>query len=146
MTENIPDPEQEAEQHWLAAEREKVLQYLEIEGCQHAGLAEWPTFSVVPHLALWAVQSTKHEGRIGWWAISGDVPTDYMSSSDGEQPQDALRHFSSQWRDVAGYLNRGEEHPTMDLGEPEDWPELAAVLEERAAALEQFAEELDEES
>ena len=101
----------------------------------------FPTFHVEPDLALWAVQSIKHDGRIGWWAISGDVPTDYMSSEEGESPQEALRHFSSEWADVADHMRRGVEHPTMNMGTPDEWPELARMLQARADVLARYADE-----
>lgn len=135
MTEAIRDPET----LWVSEERQKVVDYLKGEGCRHAGVADWPTFLVTPHLALWAVQSTRHVGRTGWWVISGDVPTDYMSSSDGENPQDALKYFAAEWLDVAGYMRRGEPHPQMELGNPEEWPAMAEVLEQWAEALEEYA-------
>lgn len=137
MTQEEIDPEI----HWVAAERKKVLGYLVAEGCKHAGVADWPTFYVTPHLALWAVQSTRHVGRTGWWVISGDVPTDYMSSSDGESPQDALRYFAAGWNEVAGYMRRGEPHPQMELGDPKDWPAISEELEQRALALLEYADD-----
>lgn len=135
----MPLPEPTEEEQWIAEERRKVVDYLEIQGCRHAGVADWPAFYIEPHVALWAVQSTRHVGRIGWWAISGDVPTDYMSSSLGEQPRDALRHFSAEWAEVAGYMRRGEEHPTLDLGSPEEWPAMAEMLQQRADVLAAYA-------
>lgn len=129
------------EEIWLAVERLKVLDYLAEMGCRHAGVAEWPAFHIEPDFALWAVQSTKHDGRIGWWAISGDVPTDYMTSTDGESPQEALRHFSRQWADVAEHLRSGREHPTMDPGNRDQWPELAEMLQQRSDALAAYADD-----
>jgi hypothetical protein len=126
---------------WVRQERRKVADYLAAEGCRHAGIGDWPAFLVEMHLALWAVQSTIHEGRVGWWAISGDVPTDYMSSSDGEHPREALRHFAALWLDVAEHMQRGEPHPTMEMGDPEDWPEIADALEQRANVLLEYADD-----
>jgi hypothetical protein len=137
MAQEITDPEVV----WVEDERKKVLDYLAAEGCKHAGVADWPTFYVTPHLALWAVQSTRHVGRTGWWAISGDVPTDYMSSSEGESPQDALRYFAAGWNDVAGYMRRGEPHPELELGDPKNWPQMAEELEQRALALLEYADD-----
>lgn len=129
------------ERLWLGEERQKVLDYLAAEGCRHAGLADWPIFHEEPYLALWAVQSTNHSGRTGWWAISGDLPTDYMSSSDGEHPRDALRYFAATWAEVADFMRRGEPHPTLETGDPRDWPVMAELLEQRAQALEEYADD-----
>ncbi len=141
VTSAMPKPAPSGEEQWIAEERQKVLDYLRYQGCRHGGVETFPTFHVEPDLALWAVQSIKHDGRIGWWAISGDVPTDYMSSEEGESPQEALRHFSSEWADVADHMRRGVEHPTMNMGTPDEWPELARMLQARADVLARYADE-----
>jgi hypothetical protein len=128
-------------EQWVREERRKVVDYLAAEGCRHAGVAEWPAFQVDEHLALWGVQSTRHAGRIGWWAISGDVPTDYMSSSDGDHPRDALRYFAAQWAELAAFMRRGEAHPVLDFGDPREWPAQAETLERRAGLLEEYADD-----
>jgi hypothetical protein len=137
----MSQPASSGEEQWIAEERQKVTEYLEIQGCRHAGVEKWPTFHVEPDLALWAVQSIRHDGRVGWWAISGDVPTDYMSSELGEHPREALRHFSAEWADVADHMRRGVEHPTLNMGTPDQWPALAEMLQSRADALAGYADE-----
>lgn len=133
--EDIPD------EKWIKDERRKVVDYLAFENCRHAGVSDWPTFHAGMHLALWAVQSTKHAGRIGWWVISGDVPTDYMSSADGEQPQDALRHFAAQWAEMADCMKNGQPHPTVEMGDPKEWPKMGVMLAEWATILQEYADD-----
>lgn len=130
-----------SEEQWIASERQKVIDYLKLQGCRHAGVETSPTFHVEPDIALWAVQSTIHTGRVGWWAISGDVPTDYMSSTLGEHPREALRHFSAVWADVADHMRRGKPHPNLEMGSPAEWPEMAEMLQQRADALALYADE-----
>lgn len=134
------DPE-DAEIAWVERERQKVLDYLASQQCEHAGVGEWPSFHVDPYVALWAVQSKSHLGKIGWLAISGDLPTDYMSSSSGYDPRDALRHFSVEWRSVAEYMGRGDEHPRTKIGTPELWPTMAPLLLQRADILKDYADD-----
>jgi hypothetical protein len=129
------------EEEWVAEERQKVIAYLASQNCEHGGVGEWPAFHVDPYVALWAVQSRKATGRIGWWAISGDLPTDYMSSSCGYQPREALRHFSAEWLNVAESMKRGEEHPGTKIGTPELWPSMAPLLERRAHLLKDYADD-----
>ena len=62
------------EEEWVAQERAKAIAYLSSQKCEHAGVGEWPAFHIDPYIALWAVQSPSSPGRIGWWAISGDLP------------------------------------------------------------------------
>ena len=129
------------EEEWVKQEREKVLTYLASERCEHAGVGEWPAFYVDPYVALWAVQSPTAPGRIGWWAISGDLPTDYMSSRSGYHPRDVLRHFSAEWSSVAESMRRGEEHPRTKMGNPSLWPTMVPLLEMRAQILKDYADD-----
>ena len=129
------------EEEWIAQERQKVLAYLASEQCEHGGVGEWPAFHLDPYIALWAIQSPTAPGRIGWWAISGDLPTDYISSGSGYHPRDALRHFSAEWLSVAASMRRGEMHPRTKMGKPELWPAMAPLLEKRAYLLKDYAED-----
>ena len=133
----------ESEEVWIERERQKVLDYLESQRCEHAGVGEWPAFHVDPYVALWAIQSISHPGRIGWWAISGDLPTDYMNSDSGYHPRDALRHFSAEWLSVAEHMRRGVEHPRTKIGRPELWPTMAPILEQRSDILKDYADRDD---
>ena len=132
--------EQLSEDEWVAIEREKVISYLVQQGCEHGGVAEWPAFHLDPYLALWAVQSAKAPGRIGWWVISGDVPTDYMSGSSGYHPRDAMRYLSGQWMQIADCMARGVRHSYM-IGRPDQWPTLAPLLRSRAETISRYAED-----
>jgi len=126
---------------WVKQEREKVIAYLASQHCEHAGVGEWPAFHIDPYVALWTVQSPTAPGRIGWWAISGDLPTDYMSSASGYHPRDALRHFSAEWMSVTESMKRGEEHARTKMGTPELWPTMAPLLQARAEILRQYADD-----
>jgi hypothetical protein len=135
------DREYPDEKEWVAQERATVLAYLSSQKCEHAGVGDWPAFHIDPHIALWAVQSPTWSGLIGWWAISGDLPTDYMSSDSGYHPRDALRYFSAEWRSVAESMRRGEWHPRTKMGTPELWPTMAPLLERRAERLKEYADD-----
>ena len=94
------------EDQWIADQRRDVVHYLAAEGVEHGGVGEDPAFHVHPYLALWAVQSRRSAGAIGWWALSGDVPKDYISSNDGRHPREALRAFARHWRDWSSHMQR----------------------------------------
>ena len=104
------------------------------EKVDHGGVGEWPAFHVDPYVALWAVQSKRTPGAVGWWAISGDLPTDYISSSDGRHPREALRAISRSWFEVSDFMLRGEQHPTIKIGPPDQWPILGDLLRRRASS------------
>lgn len=128
----------DATEIWVTQQRETVVAYLAKQQCCHTGVGDWPAFHVEPYVALWAVQSATTPGAIGWWAISGDLPTDYMTNRK-LHPRYALRHFSDQWRAMARAMRRGQQLDGVNLGSPNTWPTLAPLLEARANILEEWA-------
>jgi len=130
-----------AEDTWIASQRKIVEEYLEREEVGHLGVGEYPAFHVYPYVAVWAVQSKKAPGWVGWWAISGDLPTSYVSRGKIAHPREALRAFAHQWREVSGYMLRGEEHPDVKIGTPDQWSELGDLLRHRAQILQMYADD-----
>jgi non-ribosomal peptide synthetase component F len=99
---------------------------------EHLGVGEYPAFHVHPYLALWAVQSKKAPGQVGWWTVTGDLPADYIGSSEGKHPREALRAFARRWREASELMLRGERHPDYSIGTPDQRPELGDLLQRRA--------------
>jgi hypothetical protein len=129
------------ENAWVSAQRDAVRQYLEREGVRHGAIGEWPAWHVHPFLAIWAIESLAAPGRIGWWAITGDVPTDYVGSREASHPRDVMRHFATQWTEVSSSMLRGERHHDLAIGTPDRWPELGDLLQRRGQLLGQFADD-----
>lgn len=134
-------PEDVEEERWIREQRARVVEYLEKQGVDHRGVADYPAFHVHPYLAFWAVQSKQAPGQVGWWAVSGDCPTDYLGSADGRHPRDAMRALALRWREMSAFMLRGEKHPTCSIGTPETWPELGALLSGRAETLLDFSKD-----
>lgn len=129
------------EQVWFAEQKKQVEDYLQAERIEHLGVNEAPAFYVYPYIALWSVQSKVAPGYIGWWAISGDVPTDYISSDNCKSPREALRCISIRWLEGADHMLRGESPPGFNIGTPEQWPLLGELLRKRAMVIQEFAED-----
>jgi hypothetical protein len=91
-SDDFDDPDREAA--WIREQREAVLEYLAREDVKHAGVPERPDWLLPPHVAIGSVGSSKRLDAVGWWAISGDVLTDYMSSSEIRDARVAMRVFS----------------------------------------------------
>lgn len=127
------DPEVEA--HWLAERREETLEYLRGEGVPCGRVGEVAAWHVSPYVSVWAVESLAETGSIGWWAICGDLPTDYVSSVGAKSPREAVRAIASVWRHAAQYMSRGERHPTFVIGTGDRDEELAPMLASRADLL-----------
>jgi hypothetical protein len=128
---------------WLRKQRARAEEYLWGQDVDHAGVAEEPSFDVHPYLALFAVNSKRYPGRIGWWVIVGDIPADYISSAERKTPRDAIRGFAELWLEVSDYMLRGKEHPELRFGDPDHWPTLGEHLQSRAEMLRFIAKDDD---
>jgi hypothetical protein len=128
-----------SENMWIDMERTKVCAYLATTGIEHGGVGDYPAFHIHPYLSVWAVQSKRWPGAIGWWAIGGDMPTDYMSGDDAKHPRQVLEHFSRQWITISDYMSRGEAYPGTNIGRRENWPTLAPLLKSRGEILGEWA-------
>ncbi|MGH7973864.1 MAG: DUF4826 family protein [Limisphaerales bacterium] len=129
------------EDSWIEAERRRAEEYLREQRCEHLGVGEYPAFHVHPYLALWAVLSKRSPGQIAWWVVTGDLPADYISSSVGRNPREALRAFARHWRGLSGYMLRGVPHPDYGIGTPDQWPELGNLLRRRADIMQRYADD-----
>lgn len=121
---------------WCAEERLRLLDYLDA-GASHGGVGERPAWHVGPVVAVWAVGSLKAPGRTGWWAISGDLPCDFCTAEEDDQPRDGLRRIVQGWRDAVAATKPGDE-TIHGLGLPAD---LAPLLRSRAEHLLEWVED-----
>ena len=128
---------------WLSGQRERIEGYLASQGVSHGGVSARPAWFVAPYLSVWAVGSRARSGSTGWWAISGDVPTDYLSAHDASDARAAMLAFARNWQELADKMSRGLADTDVQVGAPEDWSTLAPLLASRAKTLKQFAEDDD---
>jgi hypothetical protein len=121
---------------WVTVERRRVKAYLEGQGISSPNI-EWPAFDVAPHFAVWAVESKSHPGKLGWWAFSGDMPTDYVSEDGNCHPRNALKLLVERWRAYISALNAGSqpEGVTLETGSGASLAVLGDLLEKRVALL-----------
>ena len=127
------DPDVEAQ--WIAERRSEVSSYLAREGVVHGPIGAEPAWHLAPYVSLWAVDSVVQPGSVGWWAISGDMPNDYVSASHASTPREAVGAIASLWKEASQYMARGERHPTFVIGAGDRMEELAPMLESRAGLL-----------
>lgn len=127
------DPETEAQ--WCAERRQEVTDYLRREGLTHGQVGEWPAWHVCPYVSVWAIESLSSPGSVGWWAICGDLPNDYVSSRNAKSPREAVQAIALLWREAVEYMVRGEKHPMFRIGSGQQDEELAPMLASRAELL-----------
>lgn len=122
-------------ERWSAEQRGTVRAYLDRQPVKFGALGDGPAWHVAPYVSVWAVESVAEPGSVGWWVICGDLPTDYASGAGVPDPRAAVEVFAKRWIEVAAAMERGEEHPAMTVGKPEDAAELAPLLRSRAELL-----------
>src|SRR5687767_2584538 len=105
---------------WCAKQHQVAAQYLELQPAKFGALGEWPAWHVAPYVSVWAVESVAAPGKVGWWVICSDLPTDYASSAGVPDPRSAVSAFAERWRQMARAMERGEKHESVSIGEPGD--------------------------
>jgi hypothetical protein len=128
-------------ENWVVKQREVVIQYLQAQNVDHAGVGEWPAWEVAPYFAIWAVQSNVAPGQVGWWAFSGDIPTDYISGENIPDPRVALEQLLKSWHSHIPHLKRGENPPGITLGNAKNRQLLGDLLERRIRILAAYYED-----
>jgi hypothetical protein len=94
------DPGTAEEEKWCAERREQVEQYLRDQKLTHGQIGKAPAWFVGPLISVWAVESLKSPGWVGWWVVCGDLPTDYCSADNCRHPRLALERIADRWRDA----------------------------------------------
>jgi hypothetical protein len=74
------------------------------EGIDHGRIGESPASHVAPYVSIWAIEGARTPELIGWWVICGDVPADYMTGDQADNPRDAARVFARRWSEGASYI------------------------------------------
>lgn len=124
-----------AEEAWCANERTRVIEYLEREHLVHGEVGEWPAWHVWPQVAVWAVESVARPGWVGWWVISGDLPTDYTTCGPERHPREGVRDIAQRWQIAAAQWEQGIHSADWSICSPENEATLAPLLASRARLL-----------
>jgi hypothetical protein len=129
---------------WCSERRKTVAGYLGSQKIKHGRVGERPAWYVAPYASIWAIESVARPEWIGWWVISGVLPTDYISSSEVNPPQHprkAMRVFAQKWLEVVKTWNDGREIENTQIGDPSSHMELGPLLEARGKLLMEWADD-----
>ena len=135
---NFDDPQVESD--WCAQQREHVEWFLDQQPIQPGRIGEWPAFHIAPHVAVWAIESGEVEDLLGWWVITGDLPTDYFSAMNLHHPREILVAAADRWEKLLHNIERGITDNDMTIVGLESNPELQEILRVRVRLLRQTAE------
>lgn len=123
---------------WVEQQRKDVEAYLAVQGIEAPNVGEWPAFKAAPYFAIWVVESKKTQGKVGWWAFSGDCPTDYVSERGECHPRAALGTLLENWRNYIPQMRAGRTPPGIVIASESDLPRLADLLESRVRMLQKW--------
>lgn len=130
------------EEAWCNERRAEVAAYLMAQRVHHGEVGDWPAWHLAPYVSVWAIESAVEPGSMGWWVISGDLPTDYAGSDGLLDPREALRAFAERWKAAAVLMARGEAYPEVRMGRSaEERKSLAPLLQRRAELLSRWTED-----
>jgi hypothetical protein len=125
-------------ERWCDEQRVRVADYLRSQQVNHGRIGEWPAWEVAPHVSIWAVESLARPEWIGWWVISGDLPTDYISSAEVDPPQHprkALLVIANRWLKQVEAWQAGRDYLGIRIAGAHSHKELASLLEVRTRLL-----------
>lgn len=133
------DLTEEQEDQWCADQRQAVVAYLMEQGHSEPNVGDWPAWHIAPIIAVWAVESQSRPGSVGWWAVSGDMPTDYATCGDQRHPRQALHDIGKRWCEAAEAWSNGQRHESITIGTSEQEQELAPMLKARGKLMIEWA-------
>jgi len=141
MSSNPPAAAAGSEEAWCDARALDVAQCLARHAVAHGRIGEIPAWHAMPYASIWAVESAHRPEWIGWWVISGDLPSDLIAAQGVETPRAALRAFGERWGRHAQALQRGEVPTPWSHLAPSELPAFSALLRRRGVALQQWADD-----
>ena len=77
----------------------------------HGKIGEWPAGQVATYVSIWAIESKKSPGWVGWWVVA------------------------EHWQETASLMAVGKSPPDFRVGNEKNWIELAPLLKSRASIL-----------
>lgn len=140
MQEPIDFEDPKVEEDWCEQQREHVAWFIGQQPIQPGRIGEWPAFHIAPHVAIWAIESGVKENLLGWWVITGDLPTDYFSAMALHHPREVLRAAADRWEKLLHNIRRGLDDNEMTIAGLENNPELQEILRIRIGLLRKTAE------
>ncbi|NII10145.1 DUF4826 family protein [Oleiagrimonas sp. C23AA] len=129
----------EVEELWCNQCRNDVIAYLRRQNLVHGQVGEWPAWHLAPYISIWAIESKDNPGWVGWWAVAGDLPHDYVSASGIKHPREAMQAIARRWHTAAEHMARGSYPTDFSIGSPDSWPSLGPQLASRAELLQSWA-------
>ena len=86
---------QEALSNWVREQFQKANKFLAENGVLFESVVTEESRYLAPFVAVWKI---KDANKSFYWVVSGEVSTDFISTSAATSAREALRHFSLSWQ------------------------------------------------
>ena len=113
-----PTYEPEEIEDWWSTCREKLEQRMAEDGIVHGTCGDEPLSYCMQFACVCAVEAPEQPGTVGWWAISGDLPTTYLPAAEIPDPREFLRTVSRRWSDAVEAMESGDAPGEATIGHP----------------------------
>lgn len=90
-----PDEIEQRTKEWMRDAYQKAVGFLAQKSIVTESVADSESRYLPPLFAVWKLKSNEQNW---YWAISGDLPTDYLDSSAAKNAREAIRVFSMRWQ------------------------------------------------
>ncbi|MCH7820789.1 MAG: DUF4826 family protein [Proteobacteria bacterium] len=125
----------EAVTAWIRETLDKAVQEITSLGVIDDKLVEARPVWSVPYKVMIGQVRVANDQSTFRWIISGDLPTDHISSTVAATPREAVRYFSIKWQRDATRYNDPAARKAHGLDETLDWNQLTEKLVAKAEEL-----------
>lgn len=132
MTDQTPPQISEQERaEWVNKQLQHANKHLAENGVIVSSVDDKSSRYLLPFFAVWKVRSSENKT---YWALSGDLPADFIAGDNAKTAREALRHFAMSWQIKAENIMRAATGDQTQM-------QFAQILQNRAEKLHDFAEE-----
>ncbi|MBU3023094.1 DUF4826 family protein [Aestuariibacter sp. A3R04] len=127
----VPEISEQERKEWINQQLQKANKHLAENGIVVSTVDEKVSRYLLPFFAVWKVKASDNKF---YWALSGDLPADFIAGDNAKNAREALRHFALSWQIKAENLVRSGIADQTQM-------QFAGILQNRAEKLHDFAEE-----
>ncbi|MEG3768116.1 DUF4826 family protein [Alteromonas sp. 14N.309.X.WAT.G.H12] len=121
---------EQARGEWVRTQLQHASKHLAENGIVVNSVDHGKSRYLMPYFAIWYVKSLENKA---YWALSGDLPADFIAGDNAQNAQEALRHFALSWQIKAENIERTNMADETQL-------KFAGILRNRAEKMHDFAE------
>lgn len=109
MSEQTPTMNEEQRNQWVREKFQAANAFLAQNGLVTERVITQESRYIAPVVALWKFSLQGMSDKV--WAVSGELPTDYIDAKVAATPREALRYFCYRWQKKADSILHADTPP-----------------------------------